>query len=229
MSVKPPGFLYTDTTTPGKVDTIGWQHRRIRYDFNNNVKFTGYGVCLVGKPSLLARHRDELLKNGIDEERQIVVDWTPSIYQGLCKEAKKIGFKGQVICGNIVDVVHKLWDEGKQVDVIDFDDICLLKDYHTDLLIEAIFHDVKVFVLVLTTRGNKYGIGECLEYYQMVCDVPREWSSKHKKMIDPIGKITEKTIEHVVEGHDYKVRSRRYQGRGNCPMISLLITQDNFH
>lgn len=225
MSITPPGFLYASTTTIGKENVVEWQINQITRHLDIS-KFTGYGVCLVGKPDQLSRHRNEMIKSGIPEHKQIMVDWTYSIYLGLLEEADNINFKGQIVCGDIVDVVRKLWANGEQVDVIDFDDICLLKDYHINLLRDAMINDVKVFICVLTTRGNASGIGECLEYYQIVCDHPKEWSNKHKKYIDPIGKITEAAFDWTVSGHDYTFKPKRYQGRGNCPMISLLVMKD---
>lgn len=221
MAIGHAGFRFHSTTTPGKLNIIKWQEREVQKVYKKT-KFTGKGVSLPGHHSQLARHRDELLSYGIAEKNQIMVDHTYELYMDLLEEAQRIGFKGQVRCGDLVDIVKNLWKKGEQVDVIDFDDTSYLSDTHLNLLTESCKHDVKVFIGVFATRGNRGGLNKFQQFWKNILGIKpyRHWRGN---MTYSLRDLQGKILNYVARKNNYKSQYKKYKGCST--MVSCIVTK----
>ena len=221
MTIGAAGFQYVSTTTDGKLDIIEWQKRRVRGAYGD-LKFTGKGLSLPGHHSQLKRHIQELLDYGVAEDNQIMVDWTYTMYANLVTEANRIGFKGKVVYGNLIDVVRNLWKNGEQIDVIDFDHIGYLESEHLQLLEEACDNDVKVFIGVFATRGNRGGFN----WFQQ--DIINKYNIKpyfHRRgnLTYSLREIQGAAIYFAAQKKKYKCDYEGYQGLST--MVSCVVTK----
>ena len=210
------------TDSPGKFATIQWQMDRFKSIYGET-KFDGYGVTLPGKGSQLARHRDELFEYGIKEENQIMVDISANVCHSLRQAAKEINFKGKIIEDDFYHVVRRLWAQGKQVDVIDFDDVGHLKPNHCWLIADASTRNVKMFVLVLTNRGAKDWT-PYLNDWRVQLKIPElVWREKRNSWRKPWREVQEGAIASVCMENSLNWWRKVYQGVGNTPMESFLL------
>jgi hypothetical protein len=221
MAIGHAGFQYVSTTTPGKLNTIQWQ-KQIVHNTYNKIKMDGKGICIPGHHSQLKRHIQELLDYGIAEENQIMVDWTYELYLNLKAEAERIGFKGKVVYGNLIDVVRELWENGEQVDVIDFDDTCYLEQYHLDLLKDACKKDVKVFIGVFTTRGNRGGLNAFQVKLKNQLKI-RGYYHKRGNWTYSLRDLQGLAFAREAAKNSYVSQYKGYQGRST--MVSCIVTK----
>lgn len=217
------GFANISTTSPGKLKVIQQQVSLVQNVYNN-LKFNGLAIGLPGDGSQLERHIEEYEDCGVKEPNQIMVDIDPNVYQTLLSKATQIGFKGKVIKDDICNVVRQEWKDGNQVDVIDFDDVSYLDYHHIALLDEACRNDVKVFNLVLSTRGNRGGPTDCMLYWAKKLKITRYRHSRGN-MAYRYRDIQAKAVEYVANSLGYNCVSYPYRGRGHHTLVSCVVTK----
>lgn len=216
-----------ETTSPGKLDTIEYQNW-LRSTIYRDTHFDGYGVSLPGNGQQLARHRDELEGYGIREEKQVMVEHCPYVYESLRQEARNIDFKGEIVFGELNDVVNRLWKEGKQIDVIDFDDVGYLQEYHCNLITEAAKKDVKWFILVLTNRGARDWTWYLNMWREQLGIPDKVWQQRRMQNRKPWQQVQEGAIRSVSRACNLNLRTKIYQGYGHTPMESFIMWPKNF-
>ena len=114
--------------------------------------------------------------------------------------------------------MRRLWAEGKQVDAIDFDGLGHLTREHLKFIEEACEKDVKVFVLVLSTRMRK--LSSFL--YGWKCRLGLSKFDNNGRQ--PSKLIQAKAVEEIAKKHGYKLRFHGYFGRS--PMVSCVLTKN---
>lgn len=221
MSIGIAGFEHVSTTTPGKLDVIDWQKAIVKNRYGN-VTWDGVGISIPGYHEQLSRHSLELSDYGITDEKKIMVDWTYNIYQNLLNEKEKIGFKGHVWHGNLIKLTQMLWEKGIQVDVIDYDDTAYLTQDHLSFLEEACRKDVKVFTLILATRGHSGGLSYFLDNWRKDLDIPA-YRHKRGNMTYSWGDIQAGAVISTANKMGYHCDVQKYWGRSS--MISCIITK----
>ena len=210
MSIKAAGFAYTSTTTPGKIQAINWQKFRVRQRWMNQ-PMTGYGVCIPGGGMQLDRHITELLDYGVDQTRQIMVDRNRSVVSTLKAAAKNLGFKGQIICGDMFDVIQDLWDAGDQVDVIDHDNTKFVTNEHLAFLEKACENHVKVYIEVFQTRGNRGGLPYELSQWAKTLGI-KQYVHRRGNLAWPWGDIQSGAVEYTANNAGYDHFDYPYKG-----------------
>lgn len=221
MTIGRSGFAYVSTTTTGKLDVIDWQKETVNLSYSGR-EFDGIGVSIPGHHSQLTRHSKELTSYGIKEENQIMVDWDAVLASNLNAEATRTGFKGQVVHGDLINVVNDQWKLGRQVDVIDFDDTGYLMPYHLSLAKEAFSRDVKVMTIVVATRGNGHGLSPFLLGWAQRLKL-RKYKHWRGNMAWKWSKIQSGAIETTAHDAGYRCHTRTYMGRST--MLSCIITK----
>lgn len=221
MAIGPSAFRYVSTTTPGKLKVINWQSNIVSKAYQNQ-RFSGRGISLPGHHSQLERHIKELHDYGIAEHNQIMVDWDRSIYHALSLEAARIGFKGKVVHGDLTEVAEVLWEDGEQVDVIDFDGIGLMGFRDLHFLEKACDRDVKVFIGVFATRGNSGGLTYFQNYMKDKLNIDGYYHRRGNWTYS-LRDIQGQSMQHVAQQKGYKCRYVGYQGLST--MVSCVVTK----
>ena len=220
MSRDQSEFAYLDTTSPGKLSTIEWQKRILKYQAKLNL--TGLGLGIPGAGIQCDRHREEYKAYGISEDHQIMIDYDWEVHCSQKRWATETNFTGKVICGNLMQEAKKYFDNNEQVDLIDFDDVGFLRSEHEAAIRLSAKNDVKVFILVLTNRCNK------LTYYH------RDWKEKlgleariaraGRGLSEPVSDIHQGAIRTIANECGYESWFMPYAGRSvGPPMLSCLL------
>lgn len=215
------GMHNHNTTTLGKLAVIEWQKSIVHAQWHGQA-LPGWGVSVPGCGEQLERHIKELEDYGIDQSRQIMVERDEKTYWTLVKAAKTLGFKGKVVHGTLESVVFDLWDRGETVDVIDYDDIGYLQQKHLDLIETAAKHHVKVFILVLTTRGCASGLGLFLQTWANRLRIKQHWERRWKHFTYSWKEVQSKTVKHVAKKHGFTHSWTPYKGKVSM-MTNILI------
>lgn len=108
------------TSSPGKLE----QHWKVAAFFNPCERLrSGFRYTLVGDSDGLARHILEHRKEGFKQEQMIVVERDLITYSALRAEASKLKFRGEILCGDFLDVVLNDAVAGRKIAHLDFDGV----------------------------------------------------------------------------------------------------------
>ena len=220
MGRKPGQFSELNTTHPRKIDTIKKQIAIANAAFPEG--FSGYCVGLPGMGDQAPRHRTEYLDYGVPEERQVMVDYNAKVHASQVSVMKKEGYKGSIVLGALNDVVNGMWLRGKQVDIIDFDDVRCLMPEHINMIRVAAKHDVKMIIIVVTNRCP--WLSDFHKMWKERLGLELRWVKKVKKFVEPLKDIQIGIVKAVALRHGYEVNIMPYKGIGP-PMMSCVLTK----
>lgn len=221
MTTHPSQFAWLNTGSPPKLymiqQQIRWANRRFPFG-----TLEGYCVGLPGAGLQAERHRDEYRAYGIPDERQIMVDYDHTVHQTQKSYMGKLDYKGRIVCADLSDVVRECWEQGKKVDIIDYDDVSFLLPRHEYMIRDAARHDVKMIILVITNRCNK--LTPYHEQWKQKLGLVKRFVSPSKGWREPVGAIQQGAIETIADQCGYDVISTPYPGRDlGPPMLSCML------
>ena len=204
-------FAHYDTTYEQKLDLNKRYRENIQAEFPNGPG--GLIVGLVGAGTQANRHVNEFESYGYSQYYQIMVDWSETVFNFLYAWKKKVGYKGQVVCDDIINVIYDLWDQEKYIGTIDYDGTSMYGQEHEDLIKNASDHNVKVIIMVGSARcGGK--LSDWMLYWKKRSKANKWLNNGH----EPIREITQYAITHIAEQYGYKV----------CSMDSYIGVKETF-
>lgn len=106
-------FSKKTTTTKGKLRSEHWVSERVSAEPKD-----GFLVGLCGGGHQLSRHLRLYKSWGYSEEQIVIVEIDSNTFKSLESWAKRLNFKGTLIQGCIIDVIHKY---GNAISFIDAD------------------------------------------------------------------------------------------------------------
>lgn len=223
MSRNSASFAYLNTGSPGKLRTINTQIDIINNRFNPT-SLQGFCIGIPGAGLQAERHRDEYLSYGIDESRQVMVDYDPIVSQTQKSHMAPLNYKGTIVCNDLMSVAHALWNQGAKIDVIDYDDVTYLMPHHEKAIEDAAQHDVKAMILVITSRCNN--LTPYLNGWKKKLGLPKRYVSKYKEWREPVRDIQIGAINQIADQNNFDVTFIPYAGRDiGPPMLSCVLTK----
>jgi len=218
MAIKPHEFGTHCTTTPQKLAMIEDQVQIVTARFSKQ-DLKGYCVGLPGAGKQLERHIQEYCDYGIPENRQVMVDYDRNVNKRHIYYKDRLGFKGTVVCGELGKVVNRMWEKGEQIDIIDYDDVGFLEHRHEDLIEKAAQHNVKVIILVFTTRCRK--LSPLHQYWKTKLGLEKRYNTISKGWHEPVTLIQAGAVKSLAKQYGFDVTWTSYKGLS--PMMRCVL------
>lgn len=182
----------------------------------------GYCIGLPGAGLQTERHRDEYRAYGIPDERQVMIDYDRTVHETQKSYMEKLDYKGGIVLGDLYSVATQMWDSGKKIDIIDYDDVGHLKPVHEHTISDAASHGVKIIILVITNRCKK--LTGYHEKWKEKLGLAKRFVCDSKGNREPVGAIQRGAIETIANQCGYDVISTPYPGRElGPPMLSCML------
>lgn len=220
-SKTPSDFAYLDTGSEPKLRMIQkqiiWANQRFPIG-----TLDGHCIGLPGAGLQAERHRDEYRAYGIPDERQVMIDYDRTVHETQKRYMNKLDYKGSIILGDLYSVARDMWDEGKKIDIIDYDDVGHLKPVHEYTIADAAKHGVKIFILVITNRCNN--LTDYHLYWKNRFGLVKRNCGPSKGDREPVGEIQRMAIRAIGSVYGYDMIATPYPGRAKGPpMLSCML------
>jgi hypothetical protein len=223
MANNPVQFATKATGCARKLAIIQWQTNIIKNQFPNKEKFKGFCIGLPGGGMQAERHRDEYLAYGIPEQRQFMVEKCHTVHLTQVQAMRKLNYKGQIICGDLMTVAQAIWNHKLHIDIIDFDGVSYLLPEHETAIWQASKNNVNVFILVLTSRCNR--LTDMHEKWKGILKLEKVYVKSKKKYQEPIGRIQVEAVTQIANNAGFDVYCKPYSS--HPPMMSFVLINRN--
>lgn len=223
-------FEDINTGTTNKLALIQKQVELITSAFPN--EFSGYCVGLPGDKNQCSRHVDEYLQYGIRNDKHIFVDYDPLIHLGHKEWKQENEAKTILKFGDIKGVLKSLWNKGVQIDIVDYDGTRFFNESHEWVLNNAAKHDVKVVVLVMTTRCNSFSNYYC--EWRDIFGLRKRQTRRDRAPSEPVKEVSVRALRFIAEDYGFAHQIFSYVGRDcgidrrGVPMLAGIFLNKKF-